>query len=60
MSERETYLGDGVYARYDGWSIWLRTPRENGHHVIALEPEVFNKLAEFARRCWRPDPPATA
>ncbi len=28
MSERpgERYIGDGVYARFDGYCIWLRTP----------------------------------
>ena len=44
MSDKEVYLGDGLYASYDGWHIWLRTPRDNGDHVVALEPRV---LAEF-------------
>jgi hypothetical protein len=60
MPRNETY-GDGVYASFDGFMIWLRTARETGDHVIALEPEVFNDLAEFARRCWAiRDPRATA
>lgn len=47
MSARnETYLGDGLYARDDGFQIWLRTPRENGDHEVALEGSV---LAEFVR-----------
>jgi hypothetical protein len=37
----ESYLGDGLYFKYDGWSLWLRAPRENGDHVVALEPEVL-------------------
>lgn len=42
------YLGDGVSAFFDGFSIWLTTPREDGTHRIALEPEVFDALCEFA------------
>ncbi len=37
MSERETYLGDGVFASWDGWQIRLRAPRENGDHEVFLE-----------------------
>lgn len=40
----ETYLGDGLYASYDGWSFILRAPRKDGDHWVALEPSV---LAEF-------------
>jgi hypothetical protein len=44
---QETYLGDGVYARFDGYHVWLRTPREIGDHEIALEPGVVARLATF-------------
>lgn len=42
------YMGDGVYAKYDGFSIWLRT----GSHIeptneICLEPSVINSLNIF-------------
>ena len=37
MSERETYLGDGLYASFDGWQVKLRAPRENGDDVVFLE-----------------------
>jgi hypothetical protein len=43
----ETYLGDGVYASWDGFSIWLRAPRSNGDHYVALEPEIFTALLKF-------------
>jgi hypothetical protein len=46
MTVRETYLGDGLYASFDGFTFWLRAPREGGDHRVALEPEV---LAEFLR-----------
>lgn len=47
---RETYLGDGVYARFDGYQIWIRTPREGGDHEIALEPGVFDALVAYEKR----------
>ena len=46
----ETYLGDGLYASYDGHQIVLRAPREDGsNHWVALEPDVLKALVEFAR-----------
>ena len=48
--ENETYLGDGLYARFDGFSIWLRAPRENGDHVIALEPGILSALIAYAEQ----------
>lgn len=47
---KETYLGDGLYASFDGFAIWLRAPRERGDHVVALEPEVYRALTEFVER----------
>lgn len=46
---KQEYLGDGVYAEFDGYQVWLRTPREMGWHEIAIEPAVYNRLREFAR-----------
>jgi hypothetical protein len=42
----EVYLGDGVYASYDGFMIRLRAPRGDGDHEIYFDPKV---LAEFER-----------
>ena len=51
---QETYLGDGLYARFDGWSIWLRASREGGDHVVALEPEVLHAFVQYIVRIkWR-------
>ncbi len=44
------YLGDGVYASFDGYYIWLRTEREGSWHEIALEPEVYANLKEFVTK----------
>ena len=48
----KTYIGDGVYASFDGWHIWLHTERETGWHRIALEAAVFFDLIEYAKRIW--------
>jgi len=47
--KNQTYLGDGVYASFDGYQIWLAV----NHHentVIALEPEVLRALVAYAKR----------
>ena len=46
----ETYLGDGLYASFDGFRIVLRAPREQGDHVIVLEPAVYRAIVAFAAR----------
>lgn len=52
MSEHnlKQYLGDGVYAECDGFSIWLRTQRAEGVHEIALEPKVMAALLDYLNR----------
>jgi len=42
------YLGDGVYASFDGYQMWVHTPRDMSWHSIALEPAVFRDLLTFA------------
>lgn len=44
----QMYLGDGVYASFDGFNIWLRTERNGRVHEIALEPEVLGLLTKYA------------
>lgn len=46
----ESYLGDGLQARFDGWQIILSTPRANGNNWVALEPETYTNLIRFAER----------
>lgn len=50
--ERENYcyLGDGVYAYFDGYGIWLRTGdhrEELCDDKIYIEPDVLNSLNKF-------------
>lgn len=42
----EEYLGDGVYASFDGYQIWLAV---NDHHnkVVALEPDAMRALINY-------------
>jgi hypothetical protein len=63
MSNHETYLGDAVYASFDGYQIWLRTGDGNNQR-IALEPSVLDALwrytedlkRHFAEQAARPAP----
>ena len=43
----EVYLGDGLYAAFDGFQYRLRTPREDGNHIIFLEPTVLAAFDQF-------------
>jgi len=48
MAEKKRYLGDGVYADFDGYSIILTS--ENGVQIldrIYLEPDVYNALTQY-------------
>jgi hypothetical protein len=52
MERREQYLGDGLYASFDGFMITLRAPREGGDHWVGLEPQIYAALVRFAKTCW--------
>lgn len=45
----ETYLGDGLYASFDGFMITLRAPRENGDHFVCLEPCVLDAFMTYVQ-----------
>jgi hypothetical protein len=47
MSERETYLGDGLFASFDGWQVRLRAPRDSGDHEVFLEQSTLQAFLEF-------------
>jgi hypothetical protein len=44
---KETYLGDGLYAVWDGYAIWLRAPRSEGDHLVCLEPDIMVEFQRF-------------
>lgn len=43
----ETYLGDGVYAKFDGYQICLTTLEGM---FFALEPEVIHALKAYEQK----------
>jgi hypothetical protein len=47
MSQREEYLGDGLYASWDGFAFILRT---EGDHYVVLEPLVLREFESFVKR----------
>ena len=44
--DKKVYLGDGVYAEYDGFGVWLTTELANGEHRIYLEMPMIESLTE--------------
>ena len=49
MNKNDIYLGDGVYASFDGYQIWLAVNHHENKQV-ALEPKVMEALLEYANR----------
>lgn len=43
------YMGDGVYAEFDGYQIWLYT--QDGDR-IALEPAVYMAVRAYGAKIW--------
>jgi hypothetical protein len=43
----ERFLGDGLFASYDGFMVKLRTPRLRGDHEVFLEPCVLAAFLDF-------------
>lgn len=51
MIPKKAYLGDSVYASFDGWHIVLTT--ENGYgpsNTIALEGSVLSALMDYVKQ----------
>lgn len=46
---RETFLGDDLFALFDGYSIRLRNTAGN---VVYLEPGTYVMLKDMAKQCW--------
>lgn len=47
---REVYLGDGLYASFDGYQIALRAPRIDGNSEVFLEPSVVNAFLAYVQQ----------
>ena len=46
LKQFDAYLGDGVYASFDGYQIWLAA-NHPANKVVALEPAVFSNLVVY-------------
>jgi len=47
---QDDYLGDGVYASYDGYMVWLDLRGQDDTTKIALEPVVIEALERYIAR----------
>jgi hypothetical protein len=47
MSDRETYLGDGLCASFDGYQVRLRAPRDGVDHEVFLESSTLKAFLQF-------------
>jgi hypothetical protein len=47
------YLGDGLYAEFDGFQFILSADRFGTEHWIALEPDVFDNLIELRKEVYK-------
>ena len=50
QNTEKSYLGDGVYASYDGFHIVLTAERENRTEYIYLDPYVYDALMKYVER----------
>lgn len=49
--KRSYYLGDGAYALWDGYQMWIAADREDGAHYVALERGALEELNQFFKIC---------
>ena len=47
MDEYRQYLGDGVYAHWDGFQVWVAAERDGRQHAVALEAPVLDALETY-------------
>jgi hypothetical protein len=55
MIDTRRYLGDGVYATFDGYQVWLETERDLGiTHRIALDEGTLQSFNVYVAdlRSW--------
>jgi hypothetical protein len=50
-NQHDAYLGDGVYASFDGYQIWLAVNHHENKQV-AMEPTVLLSLLAYAERVY--------
>jgi len=52
MTRKKIYLGDGLYAHFDGFQFWLTAPREGGDHEVALDSQTLEAFLKFVEKSW--------
>lgn len=50
--QKDSYLGDGVYASFDGYQIWLAANHQE-NKVVALEPNVIFMLMKYIEQIYQ-------
>lgn len=50
-NQHDAYLGDGVYASFDGYQIWLAVNHHENKQV-ALEPGVLESFLAYVGRVY--------
>lgn len=50
MNSQHEYLGDGVYASFDGYQIWLHLNHHESEPLIALDENTLAALLRYAAR----------
>lgn len=46
-----TYVGDGLFAEFDGYQIWLiANDGDRDHQRVALESSVYDALKRYAQQ----------
>lgn len=45
---RPVHLGDGAYASFDGYQLWLAA-NHHENRLVALEPSAFRALVAYAK-----------
>ncbi len=48
-----TYLGDGVYASFDGFHVVLDLRAQDNTTRICLDYDVLKALEAYAEKCWK-------
>ena len=52
MHKFKDYLGDGVYAEFDGFHIVLRANSHDSPHSVSLEPGVAKLLIKYIEKVF--------
>lgn len=48
----DEHLGDGVYASFDGYHVWLDLRAQDDFTRIAIEPRVMTALIRYYHRAY--------